>query len=75
MDKIPVTFTRGEKEIHGTLEQVTGSGVQMYHLMVNNFFWGTLRHVSGEQWVFNSNKPGMEEYAQHFGNIVQLWYE
>lgn len=54
------------------LFQPMGAGHDSYHLLVDNYYWGTLSKYNGE-WVFNSNIPMLETAAdiQILGEIVE----
>jgi hypothetical protein len=45
----------------GILQEVTGSGGAVFHLIVNQFYFGRLRQANGS-WVFDGNRAssGME---------------
>jgi hypothetical protein len=74
VEKVPVTFTYQGKTYSGHLSQVHGSGQRLWHLMVNNFYWGNLTYVNG--WVFHSNsKPELSALADHFGDYITAWYQ
>ena len=54
------------------LFQPMGAGHDCYHLLVDNYFWGTLSKYN-EEWVFNSNKPVLETAADILilGEIIE----
>jgi len=73
--KIPVSFTHGGKEYHGALAPVYGGGVHVYHLEINNYYFGRLRFAN-DRWMFDTNKlsEGWEVLADYFGEIVIAWH-
>ena len=73
MDGIPVSFDYKEKHYEGKLSQVHGAGAQVWHLMINNNYYGMLMYT--DKWVFHSNSGEMGDLAELFGNQVMLWYE
>lgn len=66
---IPVTFTYQGKTYTGFLHPVHGAGIHVWHLMINNFYYGRLRYQNG--WVFDSNKDW--DIAETLGEIVVAW--
>lgn len=66
---IPATFTYQGKTYKGFLHPVHGAGINVWHLMIDNFYYGRLRYHEG--WVFDSVK--MEGIAETLGEIVVAW--
>lgn len=68
---IPVSFQFKGNRFAGELSSVHGGGVHVYHLMIDNYYYGRLRYVHGE-WVFDSNKgsEGWESLADLLGELV-----
>ena len=52
----------------GTLQQVFGAGAHVWHLMIDNYYRGTLSYT--KTWVFHNPKNEMEELADFFGKYV-----
>lgn len=70
-----ITFSYKGRQISGLLSPVFGSGEEsgsIYHLMVDNFYWGRLRKISGK-WLFDPTpKTGdLVELADYFGSCVR----
>lgn len=62
----PVSLEYQGKNYIGKLTKVPGaSGLNVWHLMVNNYYWGTLTFT--DKWVFNTQKRDMKELANFFG--------
>jgi hypothetical protein len=71
MTKIPIAFDYQGKHYSGTLEQVAGAGTDVYHLMIDKFYYGRLRKANGA-WVFDpANGSQMKELAGFFGARVE----
>jgi hypothetical protein len=72
-NKQQVIFSLKGKDRLGFLEPITGSSEECWHLMVDNFYWGRLRNVTGK-WVFDPT-PKTEELkdmADYFGQFA-VW--
>jgi hypothetical protein len=54
MTKIPISFDYKDKHYDGTLDEVSGAGANVWHLMINNYYKGKLMMVS-DKLVFHSN--------------------
>lgn len=70
----PVTFEFEGKTYSGYLSQVMGAGsTVVFHLHINNYYYGRLRYANG--WVFDTNPRsiGWEILAEYFGHIVISW--
>lgn len=74
MDQIPVTFTYLEKEYKGTLDEIAGTGAQVWHLMVGRDYWGRLRQV-GDIWYFDESKDKVPGLVDHLAATVIAWYQ
>jgi hypothetical protein len=74
MDKISVTFKLDGKEYSGTLDHVAGAGNSVWHLMVDEFYWGRLR-LSNGQWFFDESILGVGNQIDHFAATVIAWYQ
>jgi hypothetical protein len=74
MTKIPVSFNYNELLVSGTLDEVAGAGSNVWHLMVNSFYWGRLRRV-GHNWFFDDNKHQVGGLVDHFAATVIAWYQ
>ncbi len=74
MKKIPVSFQLNGEQYAGTLEEVAGAGGGVWHLMVDNFYWGRLRRVD-DQWYFDESNRQVGELKDHFVATVIAWYE
>ena len=68
MQKIPVSFKNKNKLYQGTLQQVFGPGANVRHLMINNYYRGSLSYTN--KWLFHNPKEEMKELAEFFGEYV-----
>ena len=68
----PVSFEYQGKKYIGMLSKVSGAGTSsVWHLMVNNYYWGTLAYTG--EWIFNNPKNDMQQLAEFFaGHVVKL---
>jgi len=73
MQHIPISFDYKERHYDGYFQQVRGAGANVWYLMVNNCYSGTLMYT--DKWVFHCNSNEMKELAELFGERVSLWYE
>jgi hypothetical protein len=73
MDNIPISFDYKEKHYDGYFQPVHGAGANVWHLIINNYYYGTLTYT--DKWVFNSNNNKMKELADFFGKQVSVSYE
>jgi hypothetical protein len=56
MPAISITFEHKGKSHSGKVVPVMGAGeLTIYHLMVDNYYWGRLRMSNGK-WVFDTVK-------------------
>ena len=73
MNNIPVSFDYKGMHYEGELSQVHGAGAQVWHLIIDNYYYGMLMYTT--QWVFHSPKNEMKELAEFFGEQVSKCYE
>ena len=65
----PVVFEYQERKYIGKLSKVPGAGkLNLWHLTVNNYYWGTLTYA--DKWLFHNQKNDMNELADFFGSHV-----
>jgi len=69
MQHIPVSFEYNGKQYQGQLQQVFGGGAQVWHLMINKYYYGMLMYT--DKWVFHNPKNEMKDLAEFFGEHVQ----
>ena len=74
MTKIPISFDYKGKHYDGYFGEVFGAGRKMWHLMINNYYYGQLLFVN-EKFVFYSNSGEMQDLAEKFCEQIMLWYE
>lgn len=72
MNKIPVIFPHNGKEMKGYLHAVAGAGGGVWHLMVDNYYWGRLRQV-GDSWAFDISKEEVAHLVDYFAAVVISW--
>lgn len=73
---IPVVYEHEGKQYKGQLTYVAGSGMHVWHLMVNGFYLGMLflNNVSKE-WVFHDQQWKMAYLAEFLGMCLVSWYD
>ena len=61
MERALISFEHKGKKYSGEFSSVAGAGSnQLWHLMIDNFYYGRLRY--SDRWVFDSNiMPEMAE--------------
>ncbi|MDB5276129.1 MAG: hypothetical protein JWR61_1084 [Ferruginibacter sp.] len=65
----PVSFEYQGKKYTGILSKVSVAGhSNVWYLMVNKYYWGTLSYTS--KWVFHNPKNDMQDLAEFFGGHV-----
>lgn len=74
MDKIPVEFDFEGRKVKGTLDATAGAGGNVWHLMVENYYWGRLRKA-GDAWYFDESKWKVADQIDHFAAVVIAWYQ
>ena len=67
--RIPVSFEYRGKNYEGIFHRVQGGGATVWHLMINDFYYGRLTHTG--KWIFSSNSKEMEELADCFGGQIE----
>ncbi len=74
-DNIPIEFDYEGKHYKGHfLGGVGGGGGNIWHLMINNYYYGQLIFSQNYGWAFHNNKGLMKELSEYFGEYVTLWY-
>lgn len=68
MQEIPISFEYKNKHYQGTLRQVFGAGANVWHLMINNYYRGSLSYTN--KWIFHNSKDEMKELAEFFGKQI-----
>jgi len=71
MQHIPISFDYKDKHYDGELHKILGAGANVWHLMINNYYYGMLMYTN--KWVFHSNSNEMKKLADLFGDQVILW--
>ena len=75
MEKIPVTFDLKGTTYKGELSLAHGAAGQIWHLMVDGFYFGQLEN-STRGWQFSTQKYGYDpELAEFFGNCIISWID
>ena len=65
----PVVFEYQREKHIGKLSKVPGAGdLNVWYLVVNNHYWGTLSYTT--KWLFHNQKNDMNELADFFGSHV-----
>jgi len=74
MQRIPIPFEHKGISYQGVLINIAGAGNtgSVFHLMINNFYKGTLMYTN--TWVFHSNNGMFNDMADEFGYFVMAWY-
>lgn len=77
-DHIPISFTCRGQQYTGELAEVSGMGGTTWHLMINRYYWGSVRQLEGG-FVFHGNSPAtsaeFNEMADYFETVLIGWYE
>lgn len=76
MENCPITFKFKDKQYAGHFKPVSGGGSNtLFHLMVDNYYWGQLFYTENFGWQFHSNsEPELKELSEYFGMVVSGWY-
>ena len=69
--KVPTSFIYDNKLINAELKFVHGSG-NLYHLMVDGYYWGQLHFSSRFGWQFSSNTVDLHELSDYFGEHIAI---
>ena len=69
--KVPTTFFYNDKLIEGELRFVNGSG-NLYHLMVDGYYWGQLNFSTCVGWQFTSNTVDLHQLSDYFGEHIAI---
>jgi hypothetical protein len=67
---IPVSFDYKEKHYEGKLTSVHGAVVNVWHLMINNYYYGRLMYT--DKWVSHSTSNEMRDLADLLSDTVSL---
>ena len=70
MEKIPVSFDFNEKIYIGHFTAVSGSGANVWHLIVDGYYWGQLWKTENFGWQFANSKGTLKEFTDHFAQVV-----
>lgn len=73
MNDVPITFEYKGKIYKGFFSAVSGGGANVWHLMINNYYYGVLVLTEKYGWKFHGN--AFEDMGEYFGNYMVLWYE
>jgi hypothetical protein len=65
MERISIEFTVQDKTLKGFLNAVSGSGVGMYHLIIDGYYYGRVRKYN-DSWVFDGNSR-----SQHIKTAIE----
>lgn len=74
MNKIPVSFELEGLKYVGTLDEVAGAGADVWHLLVQGYYWGRLRKAN-DQWYFDESNRKVAHLVDHFAAVVIAWYQ
>ena len=72
--RVPTCFTYNNQLIEGVFTSVSGAG-NIYHLMVNDYYWGQLNYAEHFGWQFSSNTTDLEHLSAYFGEQVAIALE
>lgn len=76
MGKVPVKFVYEGKEYTGYLSPVSGGGnPSQFHLMIDNYYRGSLFYTQAWEWRFGSQDGRFENLVHYFSSAVIMWYE
>jgi hypothetical protein len=74
MDKIPISFELQGKQYVGTLDEISGAGGGVWHLMVERYYWGRLRLVNDE-WYLDESSSEIQLRLDYFVAVIIAWYQ
>lgn len=75
MTLIPIEFDYEGKHYKGHFREIAGAAGRLWHLMIDNYYYGQLVLSDNYGWAFHNNKGLMADLADYFGDIVMMWYE
>ena len=67
IEEVPIKFEHEGRQYKGSFSEVSGGGAKTWHLMVDNYYNGRLRHTD-TGWVFDPTPKteSMAELADYF---------
>lgn len=75
INKIPIQFEYEGKHYEGNFTSCFAAGGNVWHLMIDNYFYGQLIHSEPFGWAFYNNEGSMKELSEYFGEYITLWYQ
>lgn len=76
---IPISFTCRGIAYKGELAEVSGMGGTTWHLMIDRYYWGSVRLLESRGFVFHGNPPadaaGFNEMLEYFEQVIVAWYQ
>jgi len=73
MERVPIKFDYKGGRYAGIFTQVNGAGGTVFHLTIDDFFYGQLI-LAGDIWYFHSNKNFFPGMAEEFGEYIIAWF-
>lgn len=71
---IPVEFDYQGKHYKGHLSEVSGAAAQLWHLMIDNYYYGQLFYTdAGLKFYSQSGK--FQELEDYLIEVITAWYE
>lgn len=55
MEKIPIRFDYKGKQYAGYFTKVFGAGANVWHLMIDNYYYGALQLTENYRWASRGN--------------------
>lgn len=75
MNEIPIEFDYEGKHYKGYFSEAFGAGGNVWHLMIDNYYYGQLIYSQKFGWAFHNNKDKMKDLADYFAEQIMLWYQ
>ncbi len=72
-EKVPISFEYKGKIQKGYFSPISGSGANVWHLMINDYYRGNLQFTERNGWQFFGNS--FEDMGDFFGDYMVAWVE
>ena len=72
-ENVPICFDYKGKNYKGYFIAVSGSGANVWHLMIDNYYRGNLQYTEKSGWQYYGNSFG--DMAEFFADYIILWFE
>ena len=75
MKQVPVSFEWEGKIYIGHFKAVSGSGANVWHLVIDGYYWGQLWLTENYGWQFANSRGTLKDLTCYFADIVANWNE